>query len=85
MTRTMRRCPTAWSHADGAVEQQNSASVLQIEEKADAKDGKAIVDYELDVHYKLEGPDPNGEPFGWEEVEERVYKNEALSHLGTYK
>ena len=33
-------------------EPENSASVLQVEEQADAKEGKVIIDYEPYVDYK---------------------------------
>ena len=58
MARTMRGCLSAWSQQEGAAEPQNNASVMQLEEQTDAKEGEAIVDYELDIDYEPEGAVP---------------------------
>ena len=57
MGRNIRGCLTAWLQPGGAVVPENSSSVLLLEEKEDAKDGKATVDYKPDIDYKPEGPD----------------------------
>ena len=58
---TVRGCITSWSQPDGAVQPENSAIVLQLEEWADTKDDKVIVDYTPDVDYELHGSGHNNE------------------------
>ena len=61
-----------------ALEQENSASVSQFEEQADAGNDKVMVDYELDINYDWEWPDPSDEPVSKEEKEKcRVWENGA--------
>ena len=59
MARTIRGCSTAWSQQKGASESKNNPSVLKLQEQADAKKGKVVVDYKLNIDYKPEGPDSN--------------------------
>ena len=49
------------------------------------KDGKVLVDYELDINYKPEGPVTNVEPVTWEVEEEdsnTEYAKTELLHRG---
>ena len=61
MTRTMRGCLAAQLQPVIMAEPENSTSVLQLEEQADAKEGKVIEDNIPVIDYKPEGPDPNDE------------------------
>ena len=70
MAQTMRGCLTACSQIECAAEPENSLSIMQLEEQVDAEEGEVIVNYEPDVDYDPEGPDPNTQPVTQEEEEE---------------
>ena len=80
------RHSTAWWQPDDKAEQENSSSILQLEEQADAEDGKVLGYYELDANYEQEGQGPSNEPVTQEEGEDNSnteYAKIKLPHLET--
>ena len=54
MDRPVRGCPTSWQ-PEGAGEPETNVHVPQQGGQRDAREGKAIADFDSDVGYKLEG------------------------------
>ena len=55
---------------DSTEKPENSASVWKLQKQVDAKEGEVLVDYEPDVDYELEEPDPNDELLAQKEEKE---------------
>ena len=66
MARSVRGCLTI-SPQRGTEEPETNVSIAQQQEQRDAREGKVIADYDLDVDYKSEGSDPDIEAVDEEE------------------